>query len=64
MVDAGGSTQLFWVGVCYMGIQKWSIESGFSLKMRGLGNKIGKICILRAEILAKTRLKMQSFSKI
>ena len=33
-------------------------------KVGVLGTNIWKICVLRAEILAKTRLKMQNFLKI
>ena len=44
------------------------MQQGFQimiLKNEGSwGMKIWKICILRAEILAKTRLKIQFFQKI
>ena len=38
-------------------------EGNFLDKWEVLGTKIWKICVLRAEILAKTRLKIQIFSK-
>ena len=41
-----------------------SRERIFLEKCGVLGMKIQKICILRAEILTKTRLKMENFSKI
>ena len=44
---------------------KVASRSGFSLKNEGSRErKFGKICVLRAEILTKTRLKIEKFSKI
>ena len=41
-----------------------SMERVFLEKIGVLGAKIRKFCLLRAEILAKTRLKMQIFLKV
>ena len=62
----GGGTQLFWC-VCHTGSKVGSIGSGFSLKNEGSWErKFGKfareICVLRAGILVKTRMKMHNFS--
>ena len=47
-----------------VGPRKWVFLKKKKKKVGVLGTKIWKICILRAEILAKTRLKMQNFLKI
>ena len=52
------------VGVCHTGFQKEGLGSGFSLKKEGPKNENWKICVLRVEILAQTRLKMQEISNI
>ena len=60
----GGHTTFFG-GVCYTGFQKvGSGERIFLEKWGVLGMKIWKICVLRAEILAKTRIENAKFSKI
>ena len=61
----GGGTQLFFGGCVPHGFPKvGSRERIFLEKWGVLGTKIRKICVLRAEILTKTRLKMEIFSKI
>ena len=55
-----GGTQLYFGGYVLYGFPKVrSSESRFSLKDEGLG----KFCILRAEILAKTKTQNANFSK-
>ena len=61
----GGGTQLFFGGCVPHGFPKVGSREWIFLEKWGvLGTKIRKICVLRAEILTKTRLKMEKFYKI
>ena len=59
-----GGTQFFFGGCVPHGFQKVGSREWIFLEKLGVfGTKMWKICILRAEILSKTRLKMQNLSK-
>ena len=65
MLLTRGGTQLFFGGCVPHGFPKVGSREWIFLQKWGvLGMKIQKICILRAEILTKTRLKIENFSKI